>query len=100
MNDDVECPYCGEWLEINHDDGFGYAEDEAYEQECCACEKYFIFHTSISYSYTANRADCLNGGEHRYKKTATFPKRYTRMRCIDCDEEREPTEEEWKVILV
>ena len=25
---DVECPYCGAEIEINHDDGYGYEEDE------------------------------------------------------------------------
>jgi len=99
MNDDVDCPYCGKSQEINHDDGYGYVEDEAYEQECGECEKIFVFHTSINYNYSVNTADCLNGGEHRYRKTNTFPKRYTRMRCLDCSHERQPTANELTHIL-
>lgn len=58
---DLECPYCGEGLEICHDDGFGSEEDELYEMECEYCEKSFVFDTSISYNYESYKADCLNG---------------------------------------
>lgn len=30
MSKDVECPYCEEWNEICHDDGFGYEEGVAH----------------------------------------------------------------------
>lgn len=96
---DIECPYCGDEQEINHDDGYGYAEDEVHEQECSNCEKTFVFTTSIHFYYSATKADCLNGGEHKYKKTMTVPRRYTRMRCSDCDHERKPTDSEMKEIL-
>ena len=97
-SDDVDCPYCGAGQEINHDDGYGYEEDQVYEQECGECEKNFVFTTSISYDHYAKKADCLNGSEHKYQATATYPKRYTRMRCIDCDIERKQTDDEWLVI--
>ena len=48
---DVKCPYCGHEQEINHDDGYGYEENENYEQQCFECEKYFNFTTSISFNY-------------------------------------------------
>jgi len=48
---DIECPYCGSSQEINHDDGYGYEEDEEFEQECSDCDKKFIFTTSISFNY-------------------------------------------------
>lgn len=66
MNKDVECPYCGEWNEICHDDGFGYEEDVAHEMECSHCEKNFVFYTSISFHYSAEKADCLNGAAHNF----------------------------------
>ena len=44
MND-IECPYCGHEQEVNHDDGYGYKEDELHEQQCCECGKYFVFTT-------------------------------------------------------
>ena len=64
---DIECPYCDEWQDINHDDGYGYAEDDTFEQECSDCEKTFAFTTSIIFNYEANKADCLNDGEHKFK---------------------------------
>jgi hypothetical protein len=100
MIDDVNCPYCGAPQEINHDDGRGYSEDDKHEQQCNECEKIFVFTTSISYYYEAEKADCLNDGEHNYKRTHTIPRGYTKMRCTMCDEQRKPTEEEMKQILL
>ncbi len=96
---DVECPYCGEWQEINHDDGYGYEENEVHEQCCDDCGKNFAFTTSIMFSYESSQADCMNGGEHNYRATHTHPKIYTKMRCTDCDETRLPTEFEWFDLL-
>lgn len=96
---DLECPYCGEELEICHDDGFGYTEDELHQMECGNCEKSFVFNTSISFSYYPEKADCLNDGKHDYEATITAPKIATRMRCTMCDDERQPTKEEMKIIL-
>lgn len=87
MND-VECPYCGADVEINHDDGAGYTEDETHEQRCDSCDKTFAFTTSICFYYSAKKADCLNGGEHDYHKTATYPERYARLRCSMCADEK------------
>ena len=94
MSKDVECPYCGVWQEINHDDGYGFEEDVIYEQQCSDCDKYFVYTIGILYVYDANEADCLNGSDHDYKPTITYPKEYTRMRCTICDEEREMTDTE------
>ena len=85
---DVECPYCGAEQEINHDDGYGYAESKTYEQECVECEKIFAFNTSIYFSYTAHKADCLNGGEHKYEKVYTSSREHQIMNCVDCGKEK------------
>ena len=98
MND-VNCPYCNAENEINHDDGYGYQEDEIYQQECDSCDKTFTFTTSIIYYYTAEKAECLNGGEHDWNQTFTFPKECTMMHCSMCDEERNPTKIEMDKIL-
>jgi len=95
---DLKCPYCGEDLEVCHDDGDGYEQDVLHEMECGNCEKSFVFYTNISFSYEPFKADCLNDGRHVYKPTITYPKEATRMRCNMCDEERQPTEDEWKEI--
>lgn len=101
MIDDVECPYCKENLEINHDDGRGYEQDRVHEQQCKHCYKTFTYTTSVIFYYTAEKAPCLNegDGDHDWKQTRTFPKEQSRMNCSYCDEERQPTEEEWAIIL-
>jgi hypothetical protein len=93
---DINCPYCDAELEINHDDGYGYEEDQLHQQQCSACDKYFTYTTSILYVYEAEEASCLNDGEHDYKPTITYPKEYTRMKCRTCEEERSLTGEERK----
>ena len=95
---DVECPYCEQSQDINHDDGYGYDEGKLHQQQCVECDKTFTYTTSISFYYEAQKADCLNGGEHKWKASNTYPKEYTRMVCEDCEEERQPTNEEWEDI--
>lgn len=90
---DLECPYCGAEHEICHDDGFGYSEG-AHQDECGQCGKRFLFFTSISFSYEAKEADCLNGGEHQYRPSFTVPLDRTRMLCRVCEDSRCPTEVE------
>lgn len=95
MSNDMECPYCGADQEVCHDDdGSGYSQDEAHEQQCSHCEKTFVFYTTISFSYSPKKADCLNGGNHRWKITSTFPRIYSKMRCLDCEGSRFLTEDE------
>lgn len=97
---DVNCPYCGEEQDINHDDCYGYDEDRTYQQECNSCDKVFIFNTTISLSYDVEKADCLNPeGQHEWKQSITYPRRYTKMRCVICDTERTPTDDELLKIL-
>lgn len=57
MNTDVECPYCGADLDINHDDGYGYDEGEKYKQKCYACGKVFAFTTTIWLLYDVEKLD-------------------------------------------
>ncbi len=99
MYSDVDCPYCDKGNEINHDDGYGYEEGRVYEQECSGCDKIFVYTTSISFYYEAEKAACLNGGEHIFEPTMTYPKKYTKMCCTMCDKTRQPTEDELTLIL-
>lgn len=94
MYKDIECPYCGHEQDICHDDGFGYQEDVKHEMECAQCEKSFVFTTCVSFSYEAEKADCLNGGDHDWKPNTVFPREYTQMVCTMCDEHRNLTKEE------
>ena len=84
---DAECPYCGAEIEINHDDGYGYAEDEKHQQECGRCGKTFVYTTSISFYYEVEKADCLNGGKHDYQKTSTYPPECATLRCTTCGDD-------------
>lgn len=92
---DVDCPYCGEGQEINHDDGYGYQEDQTYQQYCSDCDKTFAYTTCISFDYDATKADCLNGGEHKLKKCKSYPEFMSKNYCTDCGyEENVYTKEE------
>jgi hypothetical protein len=87
MSKDIECPYCGADLEINHDD-YGYEEGQTHQQTCGACDKTFTYTTAIYFRYHASKADCLNDGEHQYEKTKTYPPEFARLRCKTCDHEK------------
>lgn len=91
---DTECPYCEGDIEINHDDGYGFEKDMTHQQECPHCDKVFTFITSTLYCYDTAQAECLNGGEHQWENTRTFPREYTRKFCRMCDEHRPFTPEE------
>lgn len=93
---DVECPYCGCGQEINHDDGYGYDEDELHQQECDSCSKVFTYTTAVLHLYEASKAPCLNGGNHEWNPTHTIPRWHTKMECDHCGETRAPTSEEMK----
>jgi hypothetical protein len=89
MSNDVECPYCGEELEICHDDGYGYEEGKTFTQTCGHCDKTFTYTTSISFYYEAEKAPCQNGEPHSLKEIHGFPKEMFayKRRCEWCDEE-------------
>jgi len=84
---DVECPYCGKWQEICHDDGYGYEEDGVFEQECSDCDKIFTYGTTICFHYEAYKAPCLNGGEHKWVNITGWPSDCfkDKYRCDYCD---------------
>lgn len=85
---DIECPYCGKELDIDHDGGYGYAEDQIHRQECLHCEKYFVYTTQVSFNYNAKRAECLNDGNHKFEKINSFSLEFSRYKCADCGEQK------------
>ncbi len=95
MSHDTNCPYCNAEIEINHDDGYGYEQDNLHEQQCHSCKKHFTFRTSMVFYYETFKADCLNGADHNFQPTTTIPIECTKMRCRHCEEVRYPTESEW-----
>ena len=58
-----------------------------------------MFSTSISYNFEPQKADCLNGAEHNWRSSGTFPREFSVMRCSMCDEERKPTDSEMAIIM-
>ena len=78
---DVDCPYCGKGQDINHDDEYGYHEDEVFEQECSKCDKVFVYTTTISFYYEAEKAPCKVG----CPEAAFIGKQF----CAVCDEQRD-----------
>lgn len=94
---DIECPYCEEGININHDDGYGYEEGVKHNQECDHCGKTFVYETSISFYYEVEKADCLNDGEHTWEVQRGYPRFLLGMKCSECGEVRQPTEEERKI---
>jgi uncharacterized Zn-finger protein len=82
----VQCPYCKKEVEVCHDDGQGYQEDVAHQQECSLCDKRFVFYTTIVHYYEAHEAPCLNGEGHDWTPIVSTLK--GRERCSYCDEER------------
>lgn len=80
---DVKCPYCGHWQEINHDDGYGYDEDQMHEQYCVSCDKPFNFETTISYSY---EVFCLDGAHNiDIEMMEIRGRKYRVKECRRCD---------------
>lgn len=82
------CPYCdhdcGDYFEDMH------KSDEEYEWECNKCGKNFIFIIEYYANFSGHKADCLNGGEHKWKKICGVPVEAfeNRRRCADCGKEK------------
>ncbi len=51
--------------------------------ECRKCKGVCVFLTKISMSYS-----CLNGDEHDFKETITFPPYAARLQCTICGENK------------
>lgn len=89
MNE-ITCPYCDYDFNLCHDDGAYYREDEEEQCECPECEKTFIVRSSCSWHHEGFKADCLNGGEHKWEKMTGYPKEYfvEMFRCSECNEQK------------
>lgn len=89
MSNYIECPYCGEEQEVP-DDGYCYDVGIINRQECADCGKSFAYKTTISISYKAYAAPCIDGdAEHNWRETKTFSRCYRKLRCSVCGEEKE-----------
>ena len=80
----LQCPYCDGEID-DPDDCYEPGVD--YEQECPHCEKNFVFGVDYIRTYSANKAECLNGGSHTLKERKRYgigPEPITVMYCADC----------------
>ena len=84
---DLECPYCEHKYRPCTDDGNLCEEDTTYHEECPKCEKAFVATVDWWPTYSASKADCLNGGPHTLKETVIYPKpSRPRISCVVCGE--------------
>ena len=92
--EEIECPYCEHAYDLNHDDGAFYNNGEREATECPNCEKKFLVYSSMSWDFDAEKADCLNDGNHQWVKEhskpniETYPDLAARERCETCDKKR------------
>ena len=60
------CPYCEEDIEEPEE---CYNTEKTYNEQCPYCKKNFVFTVELCLEYQTSPADCLNGGDHDYRKT-------------------------------
>lgn len=88
----VECPYCEEYIDMYGEDWQEYEQNEDFEVTCPHCDKVVFVSFEMDPTFTSNKADCKNGGEHDWKKQySSYYGEYER--CI-CGEERNKISEE------
>ena len=95
FTNEIVCPYCGaeNGIPDEHSD-----EGELVEMECRECEKEFVYQCNYSVDYSSQKAPCLNGGEHSWKKMVGAPRKYfeNKYRCEYCNKEKKFNDEEIK----
>jgi len=94
--DEIECPYCEHGFDLCHDDGAYYNEEDKPEEcECPKCEKNFLVYSQQDWSFTGQKADCLNGSPHNWEPQSGYPNpfHFGRFDCKDCGAEERRDEE-------
>ena len=91
----TQCPYCNRIISVCEE--WTFEDNESYEETCPNCNKIFIYSvtTECSYSFAAKKADCLNGGQHKFEIVHLIPPEKSYKRCV-CGEQRAFTEFEMK----
>ena len=83
--EDLKCPYCGKRQEPEHEFIHEINQNEFYPHECKSCSKTFTYTTTIICLNSERKADCLNGGEHKWEKVVCIPNFFpNRRRCQGC----------------
>lgn len=89
MNRDFQCPYCDAWQEHDFEQG---KPNELYQTECGECEKRFVFEVEYYPTFSAYKADCLNGAPHNYVDKLANDEYYRDyfskwLKCTNCEHE-------------
>lgn len=87
-SNDIECPYCEEYFDLDHDDCPYYQEDHGVETDCPHCEKKFMVWSSVSWHHSGVKAGCLNGSPHNWKERYPGSNYKHLETCSVCGEER------------
>ena len=94
MYSEMTCPYCQKTIDLDFTDDWSYMEDEqVFQKECPECGMVLNVTPHINIDFDLDKCEC-QGENHVWKPTTTSPKCMTRMCCVHCGEEREPTIEE------
>ena len=99
---DTYCPYCGEWLDIDHSNGQGYDPTKCERQKCSYCGKTFEYYVEVTYHYTPYKVPCIDDESlHKWmvrQNNGLYPfKDQLLMQCTQCRTVREFTKEEKEV---
>lgn len=54
---DVQCPYCDTEIELCHDDGAHYGDDNTEDEQCPECDQTFQVTTNMYFTHSATCAD-------------------------------------------
>ena len=89
---EIECPYCGADCGEDCEPG---DEGELNQRECGECEKLFVYYPQYSIDFYSNKAPCLNGEDHKWRKREGYPTEYFagKYECEWCNERRTVEEE-------
>lgn len=101
--DEIVCPYCG-YTFVDSWELAGDRDGETSQIQCLDCDKTFISVTHFSVTYSSKKAECLNGGEHRWgewhdlwREDPVGPKKGAQVKrrwCSACEEPETKREED------
>lgn len=78
-SDDVQCPYCEKYFDV---DTCEQEPDNWFEEYCPHCGKGVFVQVEYYPSFSIEKAPCLNGGEHEwYNVTSSFHGKYSQCNC-------------------
>ena len=63
-------------------------ESYPYSFKCEVCRMTFVIQVTLTYALSAQKANCLNGGNHDYEETFARPRKHAKLRCKNCYDEK------------